>query len=429
VPEYFHSVRLDEEKCKGCTNCIRFCPTEAIRVRKGKAGIITDRCIDCGVCVRICPHHAKQAVSDPLSMISGFDYPVAIPAPSLYGQFPENIGINRILTALKRLGFREVIEAAQAAELLSVATTELLKRPGTPRPLISSSCPAVVRLIQIRFPSLIDNIARLLSPMEVAARMARKRAPEGANVGVFFISPCAAKVTAIRSPLGHELSSVDGVIAIKDVYLPLLAEIGKIDREEQLSGAGWRGIGWACVEGEGNAVGSGTRISVDGVDHVIDVLDAVENGKLKDVDFIEAMACPGGCIGGPLAVENPYVAKTRVRARGRADSREMSADTLREKFNVDLSWTSDVFSKPAFMLDSDYLKAMIMMEELETINESLPGLDCGSCGAPTCRALAEDIVRGNASLTDCTFKLRENIRKLTEEMMKLEDIKPPGLDK
>ena len=97
-----HSVILDEEKCKGCTVCITTCPSEAIRVRNGKARIIDDRCIDCGECIRRCPHHAKKAKADDIasfrdpSGFGSFDYKIAIPAPSLYGQFHEHYTIGDI---------------------------------------------------------------------------------------------------------------------------------------------------------------------------------------------------------------------------------------------------------------------------------------------------------------------------------------------
>jgi ferredoxin len=85
--EYYHSVTLNKDKCKGCTNCIKGCPTEAIRVRDGKARIIDERCIDCGECIRVCPYHAKVAITDPLSKINDYKYKIALPAPTLLGQF------------------------------------------------------------------------------------------------------------------------------------------------------------------------------------------------------------------------------------------------------------------------------------------------------------------------------------------------------
>jgi Fe-S-cluster-containing hydrogenase component 2 len=95
---YYHSVTLDEDKCMGCTNCIKRCPTEAIRVRDGKAYIIAERCIDCGECIRICPYHAKIAVTDPLDAIDDYRYKIALPAPTLYGQFENLTSIDSVLT-------------------------------------------------------------------------------------------------------------------------------------------------------------------------------------------------------------------------------------------------------------------------------------------------------------------------------------------
>jgi iron only hydrogenase large subunit-like protein len=427
-----HSVRLDSDKCVGCTTCIKKCPTEAIRVRKGKASIISERCIDCGECIRTCPHGAKRAVSDPLSIIEGYRIKVAVPAPTLYSQFDEQCSVDRVLSGLLELGFDEVFEVAEAAELVTSATRELLSRGGAegqalPRPVISSACPAVVRLVQLRFPSLIPSLAPLLPPMEVAARIVKERLHPGEEgVGVFFITPCAGKVTVTRAPLGYGRSALDGVIGLRDIYLPLRLAISHAP-ERALARAGRRGLEWARIEGESDALGERKSISVDGIGNVIDVLETLENGKLRDVEYIEALACPAGCVGGPLTVENPYIAKTRLR--NREECAPIESARPRYEPLADLGWTRKVEPLSALVLDPDMLKAMVMMEEIEMRAEGLPGLDCGSCGAPTCRALAEDIVRGTAVESDCVFKLREKVRSLAKELIELEERQPPGLDK
>ena len=214
MDRYYHSVTLDKDKCVGCTNCLKRCPTEAIRVRGGRAHIIDERCIDCGECIRVCEHHAKIANTNPLSAINGFPYKIALPAPSLYGQFKNLRSISDVIEGLKMMGFDAVYEVARGADIVSVAVMERMKEPDCPRPLISSSCPAVVRLIQTRFPELIDNIVDVRSPREVAAsqarsEFAREKGVDPKDVGCFFITPCAAKMTAIRKPLGHEKSVPD----------------------------------------------------------------------------------------------------------------------------------------------------------------------------------------------------------------------------
>jgi iron only hydrogenase large subunit-like protein len=431
---YFHSVTLDEDKCRGCTNCIKRCPTEAIRVRKGKARITKERCIDCGECIRVCPYHAKKAITDPFDSIFAFEYRVAIPAPALYSQFKPEFTRNRLLNTFKAIGFNEVYEVAKAAELVTAATKAMLQKPDLKKPMISSACPAVVRLIQVRFPNLIDNLVRLESPMEVAAKIVKKKIAEEKQlqpekVGVFFITPCAAKVTSVKAPYENEKSCVDGVISIKDIYLRLLTAIEHVDEHEMLAQAGFEGIRWANSGGEGLALGTDKFLAVDGIHNVITILEEVENDKLEDVDFIEALACTGGCLGGPLTVENLYVAKTRLKKHIEEAKKNSAAHPAPEKSDYDIIWKRDIQYKPVMKLDEDFNKAMRKLEELEKINEALPGLDCGACGAPSCRALAEDIVRGIANETDCIFKLREKVRDLAVQMMELEAKIPPVMNK
>lgn len=415
--EYFHSVTLEKELCKGCTNCISECPTEAIRVRDGKAIILSQKCIDCGECIRKCPSHAKKAVSDPLDIINKYDFKVAIPAPSFYGQF-KKVSVDTVLTALKAFGFDDVYEVASAAEIASLATAELISKGNYPRPLISSSCPAVVRLIQVRFPSLIEHVIKLQTPMEIAARIVKHQLyPDKKNIGVFFISPCPAKITSVRSPLGDEESAVDGVIAQKDIYPALRKLIKTITKPEPLSRASGNGIKWGHNDGESEAIGPQRSIAVDGISNVIKVLEQIETEDFSCIDFIEAMACPGGCVGGTLTVENPFVAKSRMKHIIENCSNE-STSVIPPNF--DISWTKEIYSRPILKLSEDLSVAIKMMDEIEEICETLPGLDCGSCGAPTCRSLAEDIVTGKAQKTDCIFVLRDEIKKVAEQMVKLE---------
>ncbi len=427
-----HSVTLDPDKCKGCTTCLRYCPTEAIRVRKGRAHIISERCVDCGECIRVCPHGAKKALSDSMSSLERFAVRVAIPAPSLYGQFDERFSVDQILSALLELGFTDVFEVAKAAELVSDASRTWMETRTSlaDGPCISSACPAVVKLIQVRFPSLLDRLLPVLSPMEVAARIVKtKLYPNRNEVGVFFISPCAAKVSAARTALGTGGSLVDGVLGMKDLYVPLRTAMpGAPSRKLRHSGS--RGMAWAHIDGESDAMGSSRAISVSGIADVMGVLEALENGKLKSVSFIEALACPSGCVGGPLTVENPYMAKARIRARERAmDELPEASRQLPDCTDVCMERSGKIPPRPALRLHPDMLQAMIMMEESEIVAESLPGLDCGSCGAPSCRALAEDVAKGDACITDCIFKLRENVRHLAEQLLDMELRQPPGLDK
>ena len=287
MDRYFHSVRLDEEKCKGCTVCIKGCPTEAIRVRDGKAHIIEERCIDCGECIRKCENHAKLAITDSLEDLKRFKYCVALPAPALMGQFRPDVSPEKILGALLKLGFDEVFEVAVGADYVTAAIKEYLKRDQLPKPLISSACPAVVRLIQVRFPDLLPHLIPLETPMEIAAKMVKERIVKEKgipleDIGVFFITPCPAKVTAVKEPVGVRKSNVDGVIPIADVYGAILKAIPEVDKTWESKATGF-GFGWARAGGENAAVGLNNYLSVDGIQNVISVLEEVEMGKLDDV--------------------------------------------------------------------------------------------------------------------------------------------------
>lgn len=431
----YHSVRLNRDLCMGCTNCIKKCPTEAIRVRDGKAQIADNRCIDCGECIKACPHHAKSASMDSLDRLDDFDYSIALAAPALYAQFGAPADRFMVLAALRNLGFDDVYEVAIGAEIVTDNTIRLLQRPGrqVPRPMISSACPAVLRLIQMRFPGLIDNLVPFDSPMEVTAELARgeaivKTGLRSQRIGIFFISPCPAKRTATVIPIGRERSQVDAVVPISEVYPLILAKLEKMDpamveqtRRTELARAD--SIRWAYTGGEAMSLNIEKYLAVDGIHNVISILEEIENERLRDIDFIEANACHGGCIGGPLTVANRFSGTSRQRAYVRAAERLAAArpERFRQPALVTLEeWDVPLEANRALNLAEDIGEALAKYEQMEQIKRHLPGLDCGACGAPNCASLAEDIVRGLATETDCIFKLKERIRSVAAQMVELE---------
>ncbi|NLM75850.1 MAG: 4Fe-4S dicluster domain-containing protein [Clostridiaceae bacterium] len=432
---YFHSVTLDKDRCKGCTNCIKHCPTEAIRVRGGKAVIIAERCIDCGECLRVCPYHAKKAVTDKFESIHDYKFKIALPAPSLYGQFGPKYTRPQIVNALRKIGFDYVFEVARAAEIVTNATLEYMNNDKVKRPVISSACPAVVRLIQVSFPSLIENLLKIESPMEVAATLSRQEVNKkygipAEDIGVFFISPCAAKVTSVKAPYEDKVSKVDRVLSFKDIYIPLLEVMKKDnDKQEPFSLSSAIGVAWAGTGGESEALNKGRRIAVHGIKNVNDILEQAAQDKLDDIDFIEALACPEGCLGGPLAVENPFIAKVNLKNEIE-NIRKSRAHSVHKIDNVErLVWKSTVEYRPIMKLDDDMMKALEKMQKIDELTEGLPGLDCGACGAPSCRALAEDIVLGSAKETDCIFKLRKKVTDIAYQLYEIEDINLSGNEK
>ncbi|MBR2612229.1 MAG: 4Fe-4S binding protein [Clostridia bacterium] len=406
---YEHSVLLDEEKCTGCTTCLRRCPTEAIRIRDGRAVINSARCIDCGECIRVCPHKAKKAVVGKLHDMERFRFKIALPAPTLYGQFDNLEEIDYVLDGLLKIGFDMVYEVAKAAELVSSYTRQYLKTEGVKKPAISTACPVVVRLISLRFPSLSDHLIHMLPPMEVAAKLARKKAREehpelsDEDIGICFISPCPAKASYVKNGFGDYQSAVDVVISIQDAYFALIGKMKKEETVPSLSESGKVGIGWARTGGEATALFNEDYLAADGIDHVIHVLDQIENGNIPPIDFIELNACTGGCVGGVLTIQNPFIAKARIQTLRRylPVSRNILSKEETE-YIPDLYLFEDMPEyEPIARLSDSVIKSMRMMADIQKLRAGLPGIDCGACGAPTCRAFAEDIVRGRATIEEC----------------------------
>lgn len=425
MEQVYHAVRLEKEKCRGCTNCLKRCPTDAIRIRSNRATIIRENCIDCGECVRVCPHHAKVAVTDPLSIIEDFQYRIALPAPTLYVQFPQVHHSERIIASLYKLGFDEVFEVARAAEVISYAISRTLINEDRPRPVISSACPAVLRLIQQKYPSLINNVIDIVSPMEAAARIAkaefaRKHHVPVEQVGAFFISPCAAKFTDVRNPIGMERSSVDGVIAIKDIYTQIQAHVKDDFTPLEIERASTVGVRWAIPSGEAEAVGMRHYLCVDGIENVKHALDQIEDNRFDRLDYVELLACTNGCLGGPLTVEDGYVAKSRLNSILRnTPDRQVQRTEMFENAHERFRMTKKIEPNDAQQLTGTMVERLVKATRIEEIEAELPGLDCGSCGSPSCRALALDIVSGHASEMNCIFKLNERISTLAGEMVSL----------
>ena len=373
MSKYKHSVTLDVSKCKGCTNCIKRCPTEAIRVREGHAIIIEDRCIDCGECIRMCPYQAKKATYDKFEYFEGYKYKIALPAPALYGQFDDLDDVDYILTALIECGFDAVFEVSRAAEIITEYTRKYMKREGIEYPVISSACPAIVRLISQRFPYLKDNLLPILPPIEYAAKLARREAkllhPEltDEDICVLFISPCPAKVSYVKNPLGLKKSAVTGAVSVNDFYFKLRSKRKEIANPLPLSKTGIIGLNWAGSGGEATSLLSDKYLAADGIENCIKVLDEIENGTLSTLEFVELNACTGGCVGGTLNVENPFIAKARLRSLRKylPISRNRVAENI--PIPEDAVWSESISQDGSDVLSGDRMVAIAKMVEIENI--------------------------------------------------------------
>ena len=410
--KYMHSVLLDESKCTGCTTCLKHCPTEAIRIKNGKAVINADRCIDCGECIRNCPHSAKRATCSKLADMDRFKWKIALPAPSLYGQFDNLEDINYVLDGLIKIGFDDIFEVAKAAELVTAYTRLYLKTDGVVKPAISSACPVVMRLISLRFPSLLDHVIHMLPPMEIAARLAKEKAkaehPELSEdeIGVCFISPCPAKASYAKNGFANYKSYVDEVVAISDVYFLLISKMKKDENVADRLESGVLGIGWARSGGEATALFNSDYLAADGIENVIRVLDQVETGNIPPLEFIELNACTSGCVGGVLTIQNPFIAKARLQTLRRYLPVSQNKPDKEASDYIPDTYLFEEMPEylPISRLGNTIAESMRMMADIQKIKNDLPGIDCGACGAPTCKAFAEDIVKKLACHGDCPIQ-------------------------
>ena len=423
---YEHSVSLDVSRCTGCTMCLKRCPTEAIRIKDGHAVINPDRCIDCGVCIRYCPNNAKKATYSKLDAVMKYKWKIALPAPTLYGQFEELDDVDYVLQGLLDIGFDDVVEVSQAAELVSAYTRLYLKNESVIKPVISSACPVVLRLISLRYPMLKEHIMQMLPPMEIAARMARDKAkrehPEltDEDICVCFISPCPAKVSYVKNGFGEYKSEVNEVLSISDIYFNLINVMRRGRTPEPISHSGMIGIGWATSGGECSAIFNDKYLAADGIENVNRVLDQLENGNISTLEFIELNACPGGCVGGVMALENPFVAKARLQTLRRylPVSQNYLSEDEREYIPEHYFFENMPTYRPIQRLSENFAESLRMMSDIQKIRNVLPGIDCGACGAPTCRAFAEDVVRGNVNRDACPV---EKSKRLDEQSKKEEE--------
>ena len=337
-------------------------------------------------------------------------YNIALPSSALYGQFPGIESRNPILEGLRRIGFDKVFEVAAAAEVLSGVIHSELNFGTIPHPIITTACPVILRVIRIRFPSLMPHLLTYHSPSEVAARWSKRLAVKETglsekDIGCVFISPCPAKCASAKAALGTEERAITGVVSIAEVAPRLTAVMDGIEDREQGAQSGSVGVRWVLSGGQADSVREPNHVAASGMENIIRILEALENGKLSNVDLVELNACYPGCVGGTLTVENPFIAKARIRHMMAGfgpviPTGECPLDALR--------WEKTPVSSPVLRLDPDLSVAMEKMERIRTITESLPGIDCGVCGSPTCRAFAEDIVAGRAEETMCVFHHRPN---------------------
>lgn len=427
---FHHALKIVEDACIGCSLCMRVCPTEALRIKDGKAHLIEDRCVDCGECYRKCPVHAIIIEQDDINRIFEYKHRVALVPAVIHGQFEKEVSMNEISTILKSMGFTWIYEAEHGAGVLKPAIEKLIADPDSPKPLISTYCPAVVRLIQVKFPSLTKNFAYVKAPLEMSAyycrRVLRDMGYHNSEIGVFYVTPCAAKIAAVKAPVGDESSQITGVINMDLLFNRISKTLRNkaeyLSAEQSAVTLSPASMLWSLTNGEAVNI-KGNSMAIDGMNNVIDFLEKLENDEITNVDFLELRACDEGCAGGVLLSSNRFLVAERLRnkakniisanPRSKGDSTppiEAYFDYLMGKVKI----MDEIKPRSMYSFSDNLEEAMKMMQKSRHLMCFLPGTDCGMCGAPGCQTLAEDIARHRANVSDCVF-----IRQTMEEKGKL----------
>ncbi len=433
---FYHALKVNRDICHGCTHCLLECPTHAIRIKNGKALVNPDLCVDCGRCLEVCPVGAIEIEQDDFDKIFDYKYRVALVPSVLIGQFSLDVWEQQIFSVLMDMGFTHVFEAEEGIDILLHIFPRLVD-PDTPRPVISSYCPAVMRLIQVRFPSFVNHINRFKAPLSIVSAFYRQvligSGAKDEEIGIFYVTPCAAKIAAVKTPGGERQIGITGVINMNFIYNKICQALVKQKTARECSLPTINPISktallWSLPGGENRLI-KGRALSIDGIHHVIEFMEKLENDEIGDIDYLEFRACDQGCAGGALNIGNRFLNVERLYKRAEAcgasmtDSAEASsagrprdgrsanieryAESLRS-----ISTTASVSPQPMEGIDGDMGEAIRKMEMAQKIFETLPQTDCGLCGSPGCRLLAEDVAKGDANILQCVFMMK---RKLLAE--------------
>lgn len=372
-----HSIAVEAERCRQCLRCLHACPTQAIRVRNGRPLVLDLLCIDCTACLAVCEPHALT-MPCPADIPAPSEETVLVLPVSFLEQFGAGVGPLDVLEALRELGFRHVRLGEEWDSALRLAVLQYAADETDVRPVLSPVCPAVVNLIQLRFPSLLAHLAPFATPTEAAR-------DELAVAHAVFVPACPSQLTILRAP---------NVLTRLEVVMPAAMRRAVLRRV-----AGRR----RPLPGGPPRRPSVEVMAVSGIGHVMRVLDEIENGALEDYDVLELYACDQGCFGSPVWTEDPFVARPRFE-QAMVELYEALQESRADRPGDGVfRRTTPLAPRCGVTLDPDIGKAIEQLARIDELTRALPGRNCAVCGAPSCAALAEDIVLGRAENSACAY--------------------------
>ena len=402
-------LTLKKSNCKNCYKCIRNCPVKAIRFSGNQAHIIENECILCGRCFVVCPQNAKEIVDSTESvrvLFSSGDPVVASLAPSFVANY-EGVGIESMTKALKKLGFYDVEETAIGATIVKREYERMLSEEGRDV-IISSCCHSINLLIQKYFPSVLDRLADVLSPMQAHCDDIKRRMP---NAKTVFIGPCVAK----KDEANRSQGLVDAVLTFEELSNWLKTENIELEKEmvkNENTKARFFPTTGGILKTMEQKISEYNYIAIDGVENCISALKDIESGKIHKC-FIEMSACTGSCIGGP--VMEKYHGASPIN-----DYIKIASYAGEQDFIVDQP--SFVSLKKPFMTIKRELPTPTEEEILTVLRQmgkqkSSDELNCGSCGYNSCREKAVAIIQGKAEISMCLPFLKDKAESFSDSIV------------
>lgn len=410
------------DRCKRCYSCIRECPAQAIKVIGGQARVISERCIACGHCVTVCSQDAKM-IDSSIDLVTNEILPtkkaVAIVAPSFAASFPENY--LKVPSALRKIGFKQVVETAFGADLISSYYADLLASEDK-KTIISSSCPAVNNYIEKYRPELVPNIATIVSPMIAIGKYLKQNF--GEETPIVFIGPCVAKKSEYRS------DEVDGVIdavitftELKEIFQKYSVNFSRLEEGEFDPPHAYLGKSFPLAGGllkTANISGDILEkeiIVVEGKKKVLEIIAEISENKIN-AKFVDILFCEG-CISGPAIDSDLNYYSRREKVINYIDKKMLSIDRQLWKSNLYNSRNID-FSREFHNRDQrrPYPSEEIIREILAETNKFTPKdeLNCGACGYSTCREYAVAIAKDLAEKEMCLPYLIDSLGKAYNEL-------------
>ena len=403
-------LTLKKSNCKNCYKCIRHCPVKAIRFSGNQAHIIDNECILCGHCFVVCPQNAKEIVDGTEKarvLLQSGDPVVVSLAPSFIANY-EGVGIESMRKALKKLGFYDVEETAIGATIVKTEYERMLREEERDI-IITSCCHSVNLLIQKHFPSALEYLADVMSPMQAHCADIKRRMP---NAKTVFIGPCVAK----KDEAEYYEGLVDAVLTFEELTNWLKSERIELEKEvddtPESRARFFPTTGGILKTMAQNAPGY-TYIALDGVDNCISALKDIESGKIHKC-FIEMSACVGSCIGGPVMEKYHSTSpiKDYVTVADYAGERDFEVDQpapmeLKKHFSM-------IEKKLQVPSENDIMAVLRQMGKFKPADE----LNCGSCGYNSCREKAIAIIQGKAEISMCLPFLKDKAESFSDTIVK-----------